>query len=86
MSLRMPAISVVQAASKTTVGVTLGVNVGVSVGLLVAVGEAVAVGTIGMTSCVAARQARTDRSREVIPSSLIEALRASIMPESSTGI
>jgi len=58
--LRIPAIKEGHAASKTTVGVNVGGGAGVSVGVVVAVGNGV--GVSGMTSLVAARQAKVERS------------------------
>jgi hypothetical protein len=54
-----------------TVGVKVGSGVGVGVAVVVAVAVGGGVGVSGMTSLVAARQARVERIRTAIPSLLI---------------
>ena len=71
------------AASKTTVGVKVGGGLGVAVGVSEAVGAGV--GVSGMTSRVAARQARVEKSRAIIHKNSIRGLPAGIICEFSTG-
>src|SRR5829696_2861677 len=80
---RIPWTTEGQAASKITVGVKVGGGVGVGVAVVVAVGGGV--GVSGMTSLVAARQARVERIRTAIPSLLIREGSGDISCESSTG-
>ena len=82
---RIPATSAGQAASKMTVGVKVGSAVGVSVGVDVRVDVGRGVGVSGMTSLVAARQAKVARIRMAIQRNLIRDLFTDIYCESSTG-